>query len=219
MEEGEDGQQKVAVVAPPPRVFKSLRRSSNTKSAAVVVQPPVVVAAKPLRRPLESKSTNSTITSQLSRPTHSTKAKAAAVRPRVKAVPTAEAIRLTQRRLAAEAQIKAAQEELEAAKREEEAQRHKDKKARTTPSFGDFSEDVDVDEEEEEEEEVEIMEEMEMKVRPKDYGWEDLDDGDEEDPLMVSAYVVEVYDYLKELEVSSFILFVFFFSRLFVCCL
>lgn len=35
----------------------------------------------------------------------------------------------------------------------------------------------------------------------KDEGWEDLDAGDEDDPLMVSEYVNEVYDYLRGLEV------------------
>ena len=34
--------------------------------------------------------------------------------------------------------------------------------------------------------------------------WEDLDEGDAEDPLMVSEYVVEIYDYLRELEVSCY---------------
>lgn len=37
----------------------------------------------------------------------------------------------------------------------------------------------------------------------KDEGWEDLDAGDEDDPLMVSEYVNEVYDYLLQLEVRS----------------
>ena len=37
----------------------------------------------------------------------------------------------------------------------------------------------------------------------KDEGWEDLDAGDEDDPLMVSEYVNEVYDYLRGLEVRS----------------
>lgn len=37
---------------------------------------------------------------------------------------------------------------------------------------------------------------------PKDLGWENLDLGDEEDPLMVAEYVVEIHDYMKELEVS-----------------
>lgn len=36
----------------------------------------------------------------------------------------------------------------------------------------------------------------------KDAGWEDLDIGDEEDPLMVTEYVVEIHEYMKELEVS-----------------
>jgi len=36
----------------------------------------------------------------------------------------------------------------------------------------------------------------------KDAGWEDLDIGDEEDPLMVSEYVKEIHAYMKELEVS-----------------
>lgn len=38
---------------------------------------------------------------------------------------------------------------------------------------------------------------------PKDYGWEDLDLGDEEDPLMVSEYVREIHDYMKDLEVRQ----------------
>lgn len=33
--------------------------------------------------------------------------------------------------------------------------------------------------------------------------WDDLDAGEADDPLMVSEYVIEIYDYLKELEVSS----------------
>ena len=36
----------------------------------------------------------------------------------------------------------------------------------------------------------------------KDAGWEDLDIGDEEDPLMVAEYVKEIHEYMKELEVS-----------------
>lgn len=32
-------------------------------------------------------------------------------------------------------------------------------------------------------------------------GWEDLDAGDEDDPLMVTEYVTEVYDYMRQLEV------------------
>ncbi|WAR61243.1 hypothetical protein PtB15_13B496 [Puccinia triticina] len=33
--------------------------------------------------------------------------------------------------------------------------------------------------------------------------WEDLDEGDEEDPLMVKEYVVEIYHYMKELEMQT----------------
>ena len=39
----------------------------------------------------------------------------------------------------------------------------------------------------------------------KDAGWVDLDVGDEDDPLMVTAYVNEVYEYLKEIEVCCFL--------------
>ena len=39
----------------------------------------------------------------------------------------------------------------------------------------------------------------------KDAGWEDLDIGDEDDPLMVSEYVNEVYDYLRVIEVRFYL--------------
>ena len=45
--------------------------------------------------------------------------------------------------------------------------------------------------------------EMAIVEAAKDEGWEDLDAGDEDDPLMVSEYVNEVYDYLRGLEVRS----------------
>lgn len=38
---------------------------------------------------------------------------------------------------------------------------------------------------------------------PKDAGWEDLDVGDEEDPLMVTEYVNEIYDYLRQVELQT----------------
>ena len=47
-----------------------------------------------------------------------------------------------------------------------------------------------------------IETEIESEV-PKDAGWEDLDAGDEEDPLMVAEYVKEIHEYLKELEVCT----------------
>lgn len=37
----------------------------------------------------------------------------------------------------------------------------------------------------------------------KDAGWEDLDAEDNDDPLMVAEYVNEIFDYMKEIEVSS----------------
>lgn len=43
-----------------------------------------------------------------------------------------------------------------------------------------------------------------MYEEAKDAGWEDLDIGDEDDPLMVTEYVVEIHEYMKELEVSCF---------------
>ncbi|KAG8834458.1 hypothetical protein FRC17_008680 [Serendipita sp. 399] len=42
-----------------------------------------------------------------------------------------------------------------------------------------------------------------MTAKPEDEAWEDLDKEDEGDPLMVSEYVVEIFDYLKALEVKS----------------
>ena len=43
-----------------------------------------------------------------------------------------------------------------------------------------------------------------QKVEPKQE-WEDLDAVDVMDPLMVSEYVVEIFDYMRELEVSPFL--------------
>lgn len=41
----------------------------------------------------------------------------------------------------------------------------------------------------------------EVEEVPKDFGWEDLDIGDEEDPLMVAEYVKEIHEYMQEIEV------------------
>lgn len=41
----------------------------------------------------------------------------------------------------------------------------------------------------------------EMKATEQD--WEDLDEGDEEDPLMVKEYVHEIYHYMRELELET----------------
>lgn len=40
----------------------------------------------------------------------------------------------------------------------------------------------------------------------KDYGWVDLDVGDEEDPLMCSEYVKEIHEYMQQIEVSQHVL-------------
>ncbi|GAA5900818.1 cyclin family protein [Sporobolomyces salmoneus] len=135
---------------------------------------------------------------------------------------TPQAVRAARRRReAAEAKHLAALAELEEAKRQEEQEleQHRSKKLKTSePEMmlkGEEEEEEEVvDEDEEQEEEDELAEEEERRVnakyevevegaRAKDEGWEDLDAGDEEDPLMVSAYVVEVYEYLRELELTT----------------
>lgn len=49
---------------------------------------------------------------------------------------------------------------------------------------------------------IDVDQDEEVDENAKDYGWEDLDIGDEEDPLMVTEYVREIHDYMKELEVG-----------------
>jgi hypothetical protein len=50
-----------------------------------------------------------------------------------------------------------------------------------------------------------LQEELAVEsVAKEDDGWVDLDAGDEDDPLMVSTYVADVYDYLREIEVRHF---------------
>ncbi|KAF2131427.1 G2/mitotic-specific cyclin CYB1 [Dothidotthia symphoricarpi CBS 119687] len=48
---------------------------------------------------------------------------------------------------------------------------------------------------------VEVVEEIEKAIVPKEHL--DLDKEDIDDPLMVSEYVVEIFEYLKELEIST----------------
>lgn len=43
----------------------------------------------------------------------------------------------------------------------------------------------------------------ETEADPEGDQWDDLDADDGDDPLMVSEYVLEIFDYLKEVEVSS----------------
>ena len=67
------------------------------------------------------------------------------------------------------------------------------------------------DAEAEVETEIQVQEKSETIIAPvqdttvaKDEGWEDLDKEDEDDPVMVAEYVVEIFEYLKKLEVSPF---------------
>jgi hypothetical protein len=71
---------------------------------------------------------------------------------------------------------------------DDEEDRPAAKRLKTSPVVEDIFED---------EEEALVKEEP-----PKDLGWVDLDAEDADDPLMVSEYVVEVYEYLREIEVS-----------------
>lgn len=43
----------------------------------------------------------------------------------------------------------------------------------------------------------------EVEADPENSAWDDLDADDAEDPLMVSEYVVEIFQYLKQVEVST----------------
>lgn len=44
---------------------------------------------------------------------------------------------------------------------------------------------------------------VEERQPAKDEGWEDLDAEDHDDPLMVTEYVEEIFQYMKKLEVRS----------------
>lgn len=190
--------------APAPRVVKSLRRPAATNSTSKVpVQAPVAVR----RPPLASRSTNTT--SNLARPTNASTAKVSSTR----GVPTAAALRAKERREQAEKNARAAEKELEEARLEEQRElelTRAAKRQKTSP----MTRDEDMDEEDmedlavdfEDEEDVEDESRWELESQQvglaKDYGWEDLDECDDDDPLMVSAYVVEIYEYLREIEVS-----------------
>ena len=47
--------------------------------------------------------------------------------------------------------------------------------------------------------------EVDGEVDPNGDLWDDLDAEDADDPLMVSEYVVEIFEYLKEIEVRPFV--------------
>ncbi|GAA5904823.1 hypothetical protein JCM5296_005082 [Sporobolomyces johnsonii] len=179
------------------RQVKPLRRSAAAAAAASKASTSTTGARRPA---LAAKRTNSTTTS---RATSGVAAKAGKVTP--------VAVRAARRRREeAEAKHQAALAELEAARKqeEEELEQHRAKKLRTSePEYL-----REMAGEDEEGEEAELAEEerrvskYEVEVEgqgAKDEGWEDLDAGDEEDPLMVSAYVVEVYEYLRELELTT----------------
>ncbi|TFK91636.1 hypothetical protein K466DRAFT_595922 [Polyporus arcularius HHB13444] len=55
----------------------------------------------------------------------------------------------------------------------------------------------------EEEEEEEVIPAEEVEADPNGDNWEDLDAEDADDPLMVSEYVVEIFDYLKQVEQTT----------------
>ncbi|POY74741.1 hypothetical protein BMF94_2217 [Rhodotorula taiwanensis] len=132
--------------------------------------------------------------------------------------PTPAAVRVARRRVEeAEQRHRAAVEELEAAKRfeadelkraalddlDEEAGRRIKRQKTSEPEQ--YQPDFDDEEEADDDVEGPRMSKWETEVegRAKDEGWEDLDEGDEDDPLMVSTYVVEVYEYLRELELTT----------------
>lgn len=67
-----------------------------------------------------------------------------------------------------------------------------------------LEEDEEVQAEAREHKRVKTEQAAETQVGPaKDEGWEDLDKEDADDPLMVSEYVNEIFDYMKTIEVSS----------------
>ncbi|GAA5848908.1 hypothetical protein JCM9279_004662 [Rhodotorula babjevae] len=210
---------------PDVRVVKPLRRGAAGASAATIKAAASTSTAAAARRPLAAKRTNTSTSA-------TTNARGAMAKAAAAAKATPAAVRVARkRREDAEARHRAAAAELEAALHLEEVElkraaaaqqdeleveeQRQVKKLRTSePEYLRAQRDGDVDDEgeqaedeldEEDDEEGPRMSkwETEVEARPKDYGWEDLDEGDEEDPLMVSAYVVEVYDYLRELELTT----------------
>ncbi|GAA5900356.1 hypothetical protein JCM8208_005337 [Rhodotorula glutinis] len=223
--DGDDQSDAMAIdndteVKPDVRVVKPLRRGAAGAKGAASTS-----TAAAVRRPLAAKRTNTSTSATNGR---GAMAKAAAA---AKATPAAVRV-ARKRREDAEARHRAAAAELEAALHQEEVElkraaaaqqdeleveeNRQVKKLRTSePEYLRAQRDGDVDDDEGEQAEDELEDdddeegprmskwETEVEARPKDYGWEDLDEGDEEDPLMVSAYVVEVYDYLRELELTT----------------
>lgn len=180
-------------IARPIKAIRQSARSSASGSAIVKADAKVTVSAvsavaRVTRAPLASKTTNRT-TSTATASTAASRLAAAKKKPQAVTDATAA---LRERRAAAEAELQAVY------KAEEE---HAAKRPKTTSEHEGLR---DYDDEE--------GEEAASKVRRnqtavngrgmKDEGWVDLDEGDEDDPLMVSNYVVEVYEYMRDLEVS-----------------
>lgn len=178
------------VPAPAPRrVVKAMRKSvvgASSKPSGV----PIAVAIRPLgaKRTNTSGSTSNAVAGGLKKPSGSLAGTNGRVVIKPRTAATAGAGSVQARRIVKEKAeaLRKAEQELEEA--ELVVQQHKAKKAKT--SEGDYF-DPDVEDADDDDEEA------------KDAGWEDLDEGDEDDPLMVSTYVVEVYEYLRELEVRA----------------
>ncbi|GAA5870463.1 hypothetical protein JCM8547_004039 [Rhodosporidiobolus lusitaniae] len=185
----------------PTRAGKSLKRTASGTTKASTS-----TAAATRRPALAAKRTNSTVSGSMRGAAVANGKAVKAVKATKETPPVIRDIR--RRRAEAEelAEMLRAQEEQAMAEfnaqQELEAQEGRMvKKARTSEP-----EQAPPDEEEEDEldEETRVSKyETEVEPRPKDEGWEDLDVDDDEDPLMVSAYVVEVYEYLRELELTT----------------
>ncbi|KAI0747008.1 cyclin-like protein [Daedaleopsis nitida] len=80
---------------------------------------------------------------------------------------------------------------------EDEEEAHRAFKKRRTSSD---MPDVDALHEEDLEEEVEVKRDVEAEPQEQ---WDDLDAEDADDPLMVSEYVVEIFEYLKQVEQTT----------------
>ncbi|KAM0786795.1 hypothetical protein ACM66B_002229 [Microbotryomycetes sp. NB124-2] len=189
-DEAEDARPPAPVEVPVARPVRTLKRTSTAVSASGSGGggSSTTTALGPTRRlPLGQKSANAT--TSIKQEDGKEKVSKATL-----------AMRARRRREEAEKRQREAARELELARQEEEELAgHKAKKARTSEPDHDVNEYLNVATYEAEVEERE----HELARRPKDYGWEDLDEGDEEDPMMVSAYVVEVYEYLRELELTT----------------
>ncbi|GAA5995592.1 cyclin family protein [Rhodotorula paludigena] len=209
------------------RPVRGMRRTTSAKSASASTSAAVAPVAG-RRAPLAAKRANQATSTTTAAAAAKGKGKSVvAVAAAAKATPAPLRV-ARKRREEAEARHARAAAELEVAKRAEEAElkraaaaeleeleveeNRRVKKQRTSEpdhralGLEDEDDDDGHEVESEEDEEGPRMSKWEEEVegaRPKDYGWEDLDEGDEEDPLMVSTYVVEVYDYLRELELTT----------------